>query len=193
VEFAQNFGSGGSATVTSIGVTRLTLTSEWKRYSLTVDVPTVAGKTVGSNSHFDLIFWFSAGTTYAGRTSSLPLQAGQFRITNIQLEEGPIATVFEERPLTVEQHLCWRFFRIYLSHIISGWFGTTGGIHGELPFAVEMRATPTLSLNETQSAGPTNAMTMNALSNQRVRLLVSGTGTAGYGYRACDVTLDAEL
>jgi hypothetical protein len=114
VEFQQNFGTGGSpsATRTSIGVTKFTLTSYWAKYTATVSIPSISGKTLGSDGNDNLGFniWFEAGSDYNSRTDTLGLQSGTFDIAQVQIEEGSTATKFEELPLSTQLQLCQRYY-----------------------------------------------------------------------------------
>ena len=113
-EFLQNFGSGGSpsAAVTTIGVTTHNLTTSWQKFTATVSIPFISGKTIGSdnNDWIGLYFWFDAGSNYNSRTNSLGQQSGTFDIAQVQLEEGTVATPFEHRPIGTELALCQRYF-----------------------------------------------------------------------------------
>lgn len=114
VEFEQFFGSGGSpsAGVTGIGVTTIALTTSWRYYTVTISIPSISGKTLGTlgNDFLQCIFWFDAGSTYNARTNSLGQQSGTFDIANAQLEAGPTATPFERRPIGVETALAQRYY-----------------------------------------------------------------------------------
>ena len=114
VEFKQNFGSGGSPStnVTGINVTTIALTTAWTKYFFNVTVPSITGKTLGSdgNDYLGLIFWLEAGSTYNARTNSLGQQNGVFEISHVQLEAGEIASPFEYRSVGQELALCERYY-----------------------------------------------------------------------------------
>ena len=114
VEFVQVFGSGGSpsSAVQEIGVTKASLTTSWQKITVTTTVPSIAGKTLGTggDDSLRLNIWLDAGSDSNSRTDTLGQQSGTFDIAQVQLEPGPVATVFERRPLGVELALCQRYF-----------------------------------------------------------------------------------
>ena len=93
VDYHQNFGTGGSPPVT-FGTEKIALTTGWKRYDVTVDVPSVNGKVIGANDYFVCNIWFSAGSDYDSRTDNLGNQTGTFDIALVKFEQGSIATPF---------------------------------------------------------------------------------------------------
>jgi len=94
IEFLQQFGTGGSTSVNGIGSQKIALTTSWAKYTATVDIPSIAGKTVGTSSAFQLRFWFEAGSDYNARTDTLGNQSGTFDIANVQLNYGSVALPF---------------------------------------------------------------------------------------------------
>ena len=99
---------------------------------------------------------FSWGTVL---TCQLPtgLGAGEtIAFGNIQLEEGSIATPFEQRPIGLELSLCQRYYRAYLSYnttqaerAFHTRYATNGSIlfvSPNIPFE-DMRVKPTVSLS----------------------------------------------
>lgn len=114
VDFDQQYGTGGTPSPYNVfGLKKFTLGTVWTKFTYTTDVPSVAGKTLGTNGNSYLMFnvWFDAGTDWAARTDSLGHQSGTFDVAQIQIEEGSVATEFEDRPLGLEFDLCRRFAR----------------------------------------------------------------------------------
>ena len=144
VEFVQIFGTGGSpsSTVTAIGVTTCALTTAWKKFTITVNIPSISGKTLGTDNNDSLLiaFWFDAGSDFNSRTNSLGQQSGTFDIAQVQLEAGPVATPFEMRPIGTELALCQRYYQAASTFIYSGSFARICYM-----FPVPMRAAPTLA------------------------------------------------
>ena len=97
IELVQNFGTGGtpSAEVTAIGAQLVPLTTSWQQIVIPISVPTVSGKTLGTdgNDYLEVNLWFDAGATYDPRTGSLGNQSGVFDISNFYLIEGNYPSV----------------------------------------------------------------------------------------------------
>ena len=111
LELSQSFGSGGSAQVnTALG--SVTLTTSWARYSLSVAVPSISGKTIGTADSLTLGLWTSAGTTFATRASSIGIQTATIDMWGVQIEYGSKATPFETATGTLQGELaaCQRYF-----------------------------------------------------------------------------------
>lgn len=99
VEFLQSFGTGGtpSADVTGIGVTTVPLTTDWVRYTVTVKIPNISGKTLGTNGDdsLSIVVWFDAGSNFDARTNSLGQQSGTFDLACVRLDYGDKALDIE--------------------------------------------------------------------------------------------------
>jgi len=154
VEVVQGFGTGGSpsSSVIGIGVTTCALTTSWQKFTVTVNIPSISGKTLGSNNndYLGLNFWFDAGSAYNSRTNSLGQQSGTFDIAQVQLEAGPVATPFEVRPMGTELALCQRYYQSLVSPPARGVVTSSSSV-GRIGFVlpVTMRAAPTLSMSGT--------------------------------------------
>jgi hypothetical protein len=114
VELVQEFGTGGSpsAQVRAIGTTKVSIGTSWQKVTVTATVPSISGKTLGTNgdSYLALTFWFDAGSDFNAFTDSLGQQSGTFEIAQVQIEPGAAATPFERRPIGTELALCQRYF-----------------------------------------------------------------------------------
>ena len=122
----QNFGSGGSATV-STHVGKTDITTSWARYSFTITVPSISGKTIGSSSYLQLNIWQSAGSDFNAVTNSLGTRTGTIDIWGVQLERNLQPTPFEQRPIGVELALCQRYYEnSYDNGVAIGTLSATG-------------------------------------------------------------------
>lgn len=135
----QHFGTGGapSATVNN-PATLVTLSTSWTRYTVSFAVPSISGKTLGTNndSASFLRFYMSAGSNFSVQASSIGLQTGTWDITGVQLEMGYV-TPFEQRPRFVEENRCARYFE---TSYAEGRYLSAGGTYTNEPEAVEFVA-----------------------------------------------------
>jgi hypothetical protein len=109
LDFVQNFGSGGDAAVL-FGAQTIALTTSWQKFTVTVTVPSVSGKTIAAGNFISPRFWFSTGSNYATLEHYVGNQSGTFDIAQVQLEPGPFATDFEYRSIGEELALCRRYY-----------------------------------------------------------------------------------
>jgi hypothetical protein len=157
VSFDQLFGTGGSpsAAVLNAGASVTIGSFNFARHSVTLTLPTILNKTLGTNNNdsLQLNLWLSAGSSLATRSGSVGVQAATIQLFGVQVEQGSNPTFFEERPEQVEIALCQRYYWRISSE------GATGTIAKLLPlgyqgqttsaifpviFPVRMRSAPTL-------------------------------------------------
>jgi hypothetical protein len=139
---AQSFGSGGSGDVTVLNTTQA-LTTSWARYSFTMSVPSISGKTVGSSSYLVPYIYFNTA-----QASGSP----QLDTWGLQFEYGSIATPFQTASggsPQAELAMCQRYYyRATTPNYAYGTFGTGIGesataMQGIIPLPVTMRTSPT--------------------------------------------------
>jgi hypothetical protein len=161
IELAQNFGTGGSpsAQVNTLAGT-VTISTSWARYTATVALPSLAGKTIGSNQgQVNATFWVSAGTDFNARTGSVGIQSNTFDIWGVQVEAGSIATPFQTATGTIQGELaaCERYYYRLTFHAGAQRFGvglndTTTSATLTIPFPITMRTNPS-ALEQSGTAG----------------------------------------
>jgi hypothetical protein len=90
-------------------------------------VPSISGKTLGTDNNLSICnIWFDAGSDFNARTDSLGQQSGTFEIAQVQLEPGPVATPFEQRPIGTELALCQRYYEKSYEIGTSPFYGRRG-------------------------------------------------------------------
>jgi len=96
----QNFGSGGSADVDNTA--SISLTTSWARYTMTVTLGSMSGKTIGAGSYLQ-----AAPFAYGIWTSSSTID-----LWGVQLEAGSGATSFQTATGTIQGELaaCQRYY-----------------------------------------------------------------------------------
>jgi hypothetical protein len=158
MDLFQDFGTGGAPSAgASTPLSAVTISTSWVRYSATVTLPSINGKTIGTNnnSSLELVLWSSAGTEFTTRSSAIGIQANTFDIWGIQLESGSTLTPFKRNANSIQGELaaCQRYYQRVLWAGGGEMSATTSGnsvaMSSLLP--VEMRATPSASTTMTNA------------------------------------------
>jgi hypothetical protein len=150
INVAQNFGSGGSAQVDNAA--SLTISTSWTRYTRTVTLASISGKTIGSSSALVLELWTSAGVDFNSRTGSIGIQTTTIDFWGIQLEIGSVATAFQTATGTIQGELsaCQRYYYLHASGdvqaISNGYMYSATSAIGVVQFPVTMRTAPTSAI-----------------------------------------------
>lgn len=133
---SQNFGTGGSpSTAVNQSAQAFTLTTTPTKFTMNFTLPTILGKTLGTNGNDSLQVVFN-----------MPLNSTMnLSISGVQLEIGPAATPFEYRPPGAELALCQRYFAVVdaSARFPASAAGQTGDTM--IAFPATLRATPTMA------------------------------------------------
>jgi hypothetical protein len=182
----QNFGSGGSGAV-STSFTAPSLTTSWVRYTFTVAVPSISGKTIGTSSFLDLVWNF--GSAMGNRTID---------IWGVQIEAGSTATAFQTATGTIQGELaaCQRYFtriggEIAYNFLANAYFDSATTGFGMVNYS-SMRSTPAATFTTASNYAALNVGTAvtacTAISADfyntksfRLNFTVGSSRTAGQG------------
>ncbi len=187
--YTQVFGSGGSTAVTINGEKKA-LTTSWTRYTITLAIPSISGKTLGAGSYLEILFVTSAGTDFNDRTQSIGIQTATIDLWGVQAEYGSKATPFQTASggsPQAELAMCQRYFERMVNGAdnssetigVFQCFSTTQG-YGTLRFVVPKRATPSMTFS-----GNADFVVKDASGTNRATTLMA-TGT--YSPRTANVT-----
>ena len=195
IEIQQNFGSGGSASVTQSPV-NYSMTTSWQKFTFVIAMPSISGKTIGTSSY-----------VYIAVIRSLGASSVSIDIAQIQFELGGTATSFGYRSIGTELALCQRYYQIVRNANMLG--NSTTQVIVNSMLSPTMRTTPSLSqqgvieigsgtADRTQSS--VSVSLLNGIDNSITYLLgnyITITPTAGYQFRLSatqnGVTASAEL
>jgi hypothetical protein len=192
----QFFGSGGSpsATTTFGGKKHTGIENSWKKFSVTFNVPSVDGKTIGITEALDCLqvnFFLEAGSDFDGRTDSLGTQSGNIILRNVQLEPGPVATPFEHRPIGTELALCQRYY--YVGNRLGADLMTSSDTvkRASYFFPTEMRVSPTVE--NVQLSGDSGSINNPVNSSRGGYFKITGATPSSDQSISANWTADAEL
>ena len=197
----QDFGTGGSPSAYTAGVGQsVTLSStvaQFTRRSVTIAMPSISGKTIGTDGNSSSVFclWLSAGSSLNTRTGSVGVQSGTVNFWGVQLEVGTQATPFDAGG-TPQQQLaaCQRFYQIgYINMSVAT--GTTASGYGfQHAFTFPpMRAQPTMAATGAPFYANCGSIVFNSSSASSGYLQATTTSGAGGYACASSYTASADL
>ena len=192
LEFQQNFGSGGSGTVTVVDNASYfsVPNTGWNQYTATIAMPSISGKTVGTSSYLNMVLGPNSGTSN-----------GITYYSEVQLELGSVATDFEHRSYGEELDLSQRYYQYIGTSPTSTsqmiiWTAdiTTGqGYYHTTALNSVMRANPTVVIVASANDGFSGGVSVSGLSKHRIRWVFNSTNTQQRGYIQWNYTAEAEL
>jgi len=179
--FHQDFGSGGSAKVTT-GVTTKVLSSSWQKFSFTLTLGSISGKTIGTSSYLAFNFYWDNSST-----------SNDVDLAQVQVEAGSVATPFEFKSFGQELAACQRYFeKSYntadvpgVASLVPGFAYSTnnGSVLTQTPgavFKVTKRSNPTIVVYNGVTGASGKAYRTSDASSQTVT--VSHVGQSAIGY-----------
>lgn len=114
-------------------------------------------------------------------------------IAQVQLEEGSVATVFENRPVGLELSLCQRYFEVGSMYIIGNTI-LNGYVGGTISFNTEKRVIPTITpTNVFENSGNNVGFQINHSSRNAFRLYTSNTTNSTQVIMSANYYASAEL
>lgn len=207
VEMAQDFGTGGSpsSAVTAISPTTVTLTGSWAAFAIVLNVPSISGKTIGTdgNDNLSLNFWTSAGSDWNARTNSLGLQTIGVDLWGIHIKQGTHTTsavdLYRQPELGPELERCQRYYErtvqpIFVnSNYAAGSWQASGNTN--IDFKTTKRGFPTVTvavdsnIDNSNGAGVANASSVSGF------IINVGVSNTTYPYARANIlyTADSEL
>jgi hypothetical protein len=187
----QNFGSGGSTAVNTATST-VNVTTSWARYSVTVAIPSVSGKTIGTSSYLQV---------YVARFFSTA--ARTVDIWGVQMENGSTATAFQTATGTIQGELaaCQRYFQTITGDnafpLLQGYGGTSGVNVANFTFPVTMRIAPTATKTGTWTTNNCSQVSAGNLNPYGFALSTTTTSVGAYfqypDNNTDNITFSAEL
>ena len=159
----RDYGSGGS-TGELLQQSNFVLTANWTRYSFTIAVPSLSGKTLGQGSHVELLF---------GQGDNTSVEAWTLDLWGVQVEAGSTATPFRRNANSLQGELaaCQRYYyRVNavangFAPIALGYAMSTTSLNIFVQPASQMRNTPTsVEFSTLRVSGPSNSQVVSAVA-----------------------------
>jgi hypothetical protein len=196
LNWEQGYGTGGSpsSTTDNTFASNVAITTSWVRYTYTVTVPSISGKTVGTTTPGYLGFriWLPINTAFT------------FDIWGVQVEAGSVATAFQTATGTLQGELaaCQRYYQKSYNQSIAPGTSTASGAYFNMTastdatphnvnprFPVVMRTAPTVTWYSTDG-------TINRIKNetQGTNLTVTSIfdiGESAAGFPSTSASIDS--
>jgi len=177
----QNFGSGGSTTNVQLdNATLWTLSTSWQKFTHTITIDSISGKTVGAGS-------------YTQFRIKMAQDAINKDVAQVQVERGAVSTTFEHNTFGQELLACQRYFeKSYnttdvpgVASLVPGFAYSTnnGNVLTQSPgavFKVTKRSNPTIVVYNGVTGASGKAYRTSDASSQTVT--VSHVGQSAIGY-----------
>jgi hypothetical protein len=201
VELYQSFGTGGtpSASVNAVAPAVTTLSATLQPFAVVINVPSIAGKTLGTNGNdfLALNFWTSAGSDFNARTNSLGLQTIGVDLWGIHIKLGvhtaDATALYTQPELGPELARCQRYYETGLMFGQGGYSGASNwNLGGSSAFATQKRSTPTVGLTLTASGGYVSGLTTQAITDKSIGYNAVMSPNSG-AFVFFSFTADAEL
>ena len=180
----QDFGSGGSGGVTTVAASTIAATTSWQRFSFTIAVPSISGKTIGSGSNLQAQIFLPINTTFT------------VDIWGVQVEAGPVATPFTTATGTLSGELaaCQRYY-ISNGQVVT-WQGNTTSASSYIQtvtFPVTMRTAPTIAVTNYSASNFSASPSSGTATTGGFLGVNSATATASAAYYQFTYIASAEL
>ena len=184
----------------------------WEYKTITVAGDTTGTWATGNTTGIHLYFNLGAGSSFSGTagawassgvvsatgaTSVVGTSGATFYITGVQLEKGSTATSFDYRPYGTELVLCQRYYEQSAQsndYIWLGYCSSGSGYYLSIPFKVNKRAVPTVTVSS-PGAGAFNAATLTAgdLNTDKFNAICTANATSVGGFFYTQFKASAEL
>jgi len=143
----------------------------WEKKTVTFAGDTTGAFDNDNAKSLNVFFWLGGGTNFTsgtlqtswgtitnanravGQVNLADSTSNEWYVTGIQLEAGSVASDFEFLPVDVNKNRCLRYFYNHIDrprgdaegYFAAGYLYSGSRLYFQIPFFVEMRATPTMS------------------------------------------------
>jgi len=181
-QLVQDFGSGGSSAVFTSG-SAVSVTTSWQRFTQTITLPSISGKTIGTGSN--LTFIIDMPTTGAQTND----------VWGVQVEAGSVATAFQTATGTIQGELaaCQRYYISANGRVGFSGNVTSGSLYvyfAEYPVTQRITNGTVTLTNLSASNVPIGTVSASNDTGFQVNATANGTGA---GFTISTYTVNSEL
>jgi hypothetical protein len=139
--------------------TKVSTTGAWVKLTFTVDLPDSTTGTVANDDNMGIYLQYYGNGVDAVGTNSI-------RLRKVQIEEGSIATPFEQRGISLEELMCKRYYESlgHLKHSLPG-NNTVTTVQFSMMPRVTKRTTGTLTIDSITLLNATNLISLGGGPN----------------------------
>jgi len=175
----------------------VTLVDAWTKFTLTFTLPSITGKTLGTNHCLVLRLWLAAGASAGGPTGGLAVGGtGNIDFAQIKLERGSYASPFIQHDAIFRgfyEDYCRRFYQKYSNYLTSINTVNGGAYYITVPYIPKMYRNPTVTLNYVNGQF-SSTLTQTAYgSDSAASFYATATATNTANFLHCDITASAEI
>jgi len=188
----QSFGTGGSSGV-SFGKTLVNLTTSWTKFDITINAPSISGKTIAGGNDGLYIYFIFDDYDAAPIIPGMSGQSGTFDIARVRLVEGSRDGDSIQHTVAEDALMVSRYYQVGFGSIFSGNI-TNGSTYAvSTPFQGIMRGVPEITVaNALNSSFPATTGIITAHGNNYVESRVA-SATVSAGYYGSTYKLNARL
>lgn len=194
----QNFGSGGSPSAQVIAdvAVNWVVGSAYQRYSVRLDVPSISGKTLGTNNDHSLQvgLWLPSGVVSHVIPAQWQLERSPPGCSSDLNGNGGLPTPFEYRGPQAEAARVQRYYQSTSASLVQGYVGTAGAsVYNDFSLNTNMRSNPALTILGTPTYSNASGYSLAILgpNSYRGSIVISAVGF-GLGYLP-GLTADSRL
>jgi hypothetical protein len=189
--FSQAFGTGGSpsASVSTVVPVSWNLTTTPQRFSVSVNLPSTSGKTLGTTAGTDflqVVLQLPPGSTYTVNTAQWQLEQ-----SNPDASTAGVPTAFEYRGIQAELARISRQYQVFTAAQFAGYAPSAIAVTTACITFTQMRANPGVALSA-QSFSNASALSATAVSSGVIETFVTASAAGGF-WAVASLTLDARL
>jgi len=187
VETDQYFGGGGSPSAnvrTYQGA--ITLTSSWAPFAVVCSVPSVSGKTLGTDGgdSVGVNFWTSAGSDWNSRTNSLGIQTIGVDLWGIHIKRGvhtaDATEAYRAPELGLELARCQRYLETGTTSLVAYQLNANG-LTNSTQFSTAKRGTPTISYSGITYVNASSiSASIQSINSFRTGVVASSSAATGF-------------